>query len=85
MERIEACIENLQNSHTDRTMVTDKSPRTQETKIVDSELVETSESSMATYLVPASERPQCKDNIKDNKKTARSTTKQPNKTLERDQ
>lgn len=71
METIEACIENLQNSHTNRTMVTDKSPRTQEiTKIVDSELVETSESSMATYLVPASERPQCKDNIKDNKKTA---------------
>ena len=26
----EACIENLQNSHTDRTMVTDKSPRTRE-------------------------------------------------------
>lgn len=54
---IKACIENLQNSHTDKTMVTDKSPRTQEiTKIDESEQVETSESSVVTYLVTASER-----------------------------
>ena len=67
-------------------MVTDKSPRTREiAKIDESERVETSESSVVTYLVTASERPQCKDNIKENKKTSRSTTKQPNKTLERDQ
>jgi hypothetical protein len=40
---------------------------------------------MQTYLVTVSERKQCKDNIKENKKTSRSTTEQPNKTLERDQ
>jgi hypothetical protein len=81
---IEACIENLQNSHTDRTMVTDKSPRTREiAKINESGQVETSESSVVTYLVTASERQQCKDNIKENKKTPRRTTKQPNKTLKR--
>jgi len=83
---IEVCIENLQNSHTDRTMVTDKSPRPQEiAKIDESEQVETSERRVVTYLVIASESQQCKDNIKENKKTSRSTTKQPNKTLERDQ
>jgi hypothetical protein len=67
-------------------MVTDKRPRTQEiAKIDESEQVETSERSLVTYLVIASESQQCKDNIKENKKTSRSTTKQPNKTLERDQ
>jgi hypothetical protein len=76
---IEACIENLQKGHIDRTMVTDKSPRTREiAKIDESGDVETSESSVVTYLVTASERQQCKDNIN---KTSRSTTRQPNKTL----
>ena len=76
---IEACIENLQKGHIDRTMVTDKSPRTREiAKIDESGDVETSASSVVTYLVTASERQQCKDNIN---KTSRSTTRQPNETL----
>jgi hypothetical protein len=47
-------------------MVTDKSPRTQEiAKIDESEQVETSERSVVTYLVIASESQQCKDIIID--------------------
>lgn len=46
-------------------MVTDKSPQTQEiAKIDESEQVETSESSVVTYLVTASERQQCKIIVK---------------------
>jgi hypothetical protein len=46
-------------------MVTDKSPRTQEiAKIDESEQVETSERSVVTYLVIASESQQCKDIIR---------------------
>jgi hypothetical protein len=85
---IEACIENLQKGHIDSTMVTDKSPRTREiAKIDESGDVETSESSVVTYLVTASERQQCKDNIKrkqENIPKHHQTTKQnPKKTSER--